>query len=226
MNRIIKYILTFKKKTMENTVYLTESLNFNLICRSCLANKGEMRSLFGTCLDDMLKTVANIVISEQDGLPQQMCVRCVLQVSRAFTFRQQCKKSDDVLRLYLKQEIMNVIDEQNESETIVQNIDQPQQINDRQLEIEEQNNGNVFNDKELQVLNEKQTNDAIYMLTNSNDQGDAFDYSVDDCNSVTIPFELENNIDDMSGLDMISINMSPTPEHSVEIMVENYGMCV
>lgn len=33
-----------------------------------------------------------------DGLPEMMCVPCVLQVSRAFTFKQQCRRSDQTLR--------------------------------------------------------------------------------------------------------------------------------
>lgn len=33
-----------------------------------------------------------------DGLPELMCVPCVLQVSRAFTFKQQCRRSDQTLR--------------------------------------------------------------------------------------------------------------------------------
>lgn len=33
-----------------------------------------------------------------DGLPDFMCVPCVLQVSRAFTFKQQCQRSDQSLR--------------------------------------------------------------------------------------------------------------------------------
>lgn len=33
-----------------------------------------------------------------DGLPELLCVPCVLQVSRAFTFKQQCRRSDQMLR--------------------------------------------------------------------------------------------------------------------------------
>lgn len=36
-----------------------------------------------------------------DGLPELMCVPCVLQVSRAFTFKQQCRRSDQTLRAFL-----------------------------------------------------------------------------------------------------------------------------
>lgn len=38
-----------------------------------------------------------------DGLPELMCVPCVLQVSRAFTFKQQCQRSDQTLKSYLGQ---------------------------------------------------------------------------------------------------------------------------
>lgn len=223
---------------MSNTVYLTESLDFNRVCRGCLENKGEMRSLFGTCLDDMLKTVANIEISVQDGLPQQMCVRCVLQVSRAFTFRQQCERSDNILRLYLSQEIKKQMDEVEESihhESCKMQNDEQQQINDTQLKFEEQNDETVvLSDpadlQELEVLsnmvvNENEENSTIYIITSSDDQGNAIACSVDETNSgATIAFETDNNIvDDVGELDMIPMSMSPTHEQSVEILTETYG---
>lgn len=40
-------------------------------------------------------------MSRGDDLPQQICVQCVLQISRAYTLRLQCEKSDQLLRLYL-----------------------------------------------------------------------------------------------------------------------------
>lgn len=41
-------------------------------------------------------------VSEDDGLPKVMCVQCVLQVSRAFTFKQQCQRSDTRLRDFVR----------------------------------------------------------------------------------------------------------------------------
>lgn len=38
-----------------------------------------------------------------DGMPELMCVPCVLQVSRAFTFKQQCQRSEQTLKLFLEQ---------------------------------------------------------------------------------------------------------------------------
>lgn len=43
-----------------------------------------------------------------DGLPALMCVPCVLQVSRAFTFKQQCQRSDQTLKSYLESQIINL----------------------------------------------------------------------------------------------------------------------
>lgn len=68
------------------------------VCRGCLGKNGDMRPLFGSYLDNMLQMVANIEVKVNDGLPQLMCVPCVLQVSRAFTFKQQCQRSDSALR--------------------------------------------------------------------------------------------------------------------------------
>lgn len=43
-----------------------------------------------------------------DGLPDLMCVPCVLQVSRAFTFKQQCQRSDQTLKSYLESQLCSL----------------------------------------------------------------------------------------------------------------------
>lgn len=43
-------------------------------------------------------------VSQGDGFPNLMCVQCVLQCSRAYTFKQLCEKSDNILRQYLSPE--------------------------------------------------------------------------------------------------------------------------
>lgn len=37
--------------------------DFNKICRGCLCKNGEMRPLYGSCLDNMLGAVAEIDVS-------------------------------------------------------------------------------------------------------------------------------------------------------------------
>lgn len=43
-------------------------------------------------------------MEEGDGLPNLICVQCVLQCSRAFTFKQLCEKSEAILRQYVSPE--------------------------------------------------------------------------------------------------------------------------
>ncbi|XP_055629232.1 zinc finger protein ZFP2-like [Toxorhynchites rutilus septentrionalis] len=79
-----------------------QQLDFSEICRSCMAKKQRMKPLFDSSLDVMLMAVANVQVAPNDGYPGQMCVQCVLQVSRAFTFKQQCEKTNATLKEYLE----------------------------------------------------------------------------------------------------------------------------
>ncbi|XP_058460563.1 zinc finger protein ZFP2-like [Malaya genurostris] len=79
----------------------TDELNFFEICRGCMVKTQKMRPLFGSSLDSMLMAVTDVKVAENDGYPSQMCVQCVLQVSRAFTFKQQCEKTDATLKEYI-----------------------------------------------------------------------------------------------------------------------------
>lgn len=54
---------------MDMTIYLTAPLQLDKICRACLTEKGDMRPLFGACLDEMLVSFASIqVILKQIGV--------------------------------------------------------------------------------------------------------------------------------------------------------------
>ncbi|XP_050309663.1 zinc finger protein 436-like isoform X2 [Anthonomus grandis grandis] len=86
------------------TPYLTAPLQINKICRVCLMSKGDMKPLYGACLDEMLSSFSGIQVSEGDGYPHLMCVQCVLQCSRAYTFKQLIEKSDKILKQFLSPE--------------------------------------------------------------------------------------------------------------------------
>lgn len=53
-----------------------------------------------------------------DGLPQLMCVPCVLQVSRAFTFKQVCQRSDQTLRQYFQDLDKSLAEKQSADQTV------------------------------------------------------------------------------------------------------------
>lgn len=80
--------------------YLTAPLQIDKICRACLMERKDMKPLFGACLDEMLQYFTSIDMSPDDDLPHLMCIQCVLQCSRAYTFKQLCEKSDSILRQY------------------------------------------------------------------------------------------------------------------------------
>lgn len=47
------------------TPYLTAPLQLDKICRACLTEKGDMRPLFGACLDEMLRSFATIEVKNE-----------------------------------------------------------------------------------------------------------------------------------------------------------------
>lgn len=62
-------------------------------------------------------------MANDDGLPELMCISCVLQVSRAYTFRQKCRRSDETLQTLL-----------NEVKLTAQSISQVKAINIEEIE--------------------------------------------------------------------------------------------
>ncbi|KAI4464985.1 hypothetical protein MML48_3g00005501 [Holotrichia oblita] len=59
-------------------------------------------------------------IREGDGLPNLMCVQCVLQCSRAYTFKQQCEKSENILRQYMTPEFQEQLSQHLTNQTKVE----------------------------------------------------------------------------------------------------------
>lgn len=47
---------------MDMSVYLQSPLRLDKICRACLTEKGDMKPLFGACLDEMLVSFASIQV--------------------------------------------------------------------------------------------------------------------------------------------------------------------
>ncbi|KAF5291845.1 hypothetical protein FQA39_LY14182 [Lamprigera yunnana] len=86
-----------------------QQFDISKICRTCLSEKGEMRSVFlddestgqAMRLSEMIMGFSNIQIESGDGLPSSICIQCIHQINRAFTFKQLCEQSDTNLRQYL-----------------------------------------------------------------------------------------------------------------------------
>ncbi|CAG9767525.1 unnamed protein product [Ceutorhynchus assimilis] len=101
---------------MDLSAYLAAPLQLDKVCRACLMVKGNMRPLFGACLDEMLASFTGIQISQNDGFPRHMCVQCVLQCSRAYTFKQLYEKSNAILRQFVSKEFQDNLKKYQEQE--------------------------------------------------------------------------------------------------------------
>lgn len=82
-----------------------------------------------------------------------MCVPCVLQVSRAFTFKQQCRRSDETLRTFLESISSNIPKEtdNNNAEEIYTNIE---------TDIDRPPNENIITEEAIS------TNETAFTATN------------------------------------------------------------
>ncbi|CAG9766011.1 unnamed protein product [Ceutorhynchus assimilis] len=84
-------------------------IDLNKLCRACLNESSEMRSIFlpdsstgeSLVIADMLMDFANIQVDSEDGLPILVCLPCAVQIGRAYAFKQLCEQSDSSLRQYL-----------------------------------------------------------------------------------------------------------------------------
>ncbi|GLV44395.1 uncharacterized protein CBL_10199 [Carabus blaptoides fortunei] len=87
---------------MEDSVIETIT-DLNRICRTCLNEKNldDLRSLFENTLDGMLNGLASVKITVDDGLPNSVCSNCAFQLKLAYSFMQQCQRSDSQLRTAL-----------------------------------------------------------------------------------------------------------------------------
>lgn len=77
-------------------------------CRVCMTNANLLdifrigdRTSFRIC-DLIMKLVPGVKISERDYLPHQICGVCVDRIEAAYELRQQCEKTDELLRSKLK----------------------------------------------------------------------------------------------------------------------------
>ncbi|KAF5282708.1 hypothetical protein FQR65_LT02705 [Abscondita terminalis] len=93
----------------------TQTVKTENICRTCLSEDVNMRSLFSvesnrtgetTNLCKMLTSCVPIQIMEGDNLPTQVCSQCVDSITRAFSFKQLCERSDLTLRNLFTQPVL------------------------------------------------------------------------------------------------------------------------
>ncbi|XP_017770782.1 PREDICTED: zinc finger protein 583-like [Nicrophorus vespilloides] len=95
-------------------------LDFNKVCRVCV-KEGQMMSIFKANVFKKLMTCASVQVWQNDGLPAQICKKCLAKLHISIQFKKQCEKSDGHLRQYQKKVV------ENSEAQVVQQIAQPTQ---------------------------------------------------------------------------------------------------
>ncbi|XP_063906989.1 zinc finger protein pita-like isoform X1 [Zophobas morio] len=92
---------------MENRANILRAMN---ICRFCLSEEGPLTNIYERQPKDNKQTVplplqlmacVAIEVFENDGMPQMICKTCRAQAQQAYTFKTNCKKADDALKVFL-----------------------------------------------------------------------------------------------------------------------------
>ncbi|KAI8442352.1 hypothetical protein MSG28_005878 [Choristoneura fumiferana] len=79
-----------------------QPLKFDQICRACLQIKKDMRPLFEQLTATMLMGISKVQVAVGDGLPAQLCLQCVHQISRCHAFKDLVERNDVTLREHAK----------------------------------------------------------------------------------------------------------------------------
>lgn len=76
------------------------------ICRFCLKNDGHLLHIYSYKTNSVplplqLMACVTIEVFQNDGMPQLICDQCKNLTLQSYNFKQNCKKADDALKLYL-----------------------------------------------------------------------------------------------------------------------------
>ncbi|KAJ8961282.1 hypothetical protein NQ318_008967 [Aromia moschata] len=110
-----------------------EECELKNICRACLSEEAEFRSVFepdtnssvSLQLAEMITSCASVQITLGDGLPDQICSSCAANAVNMYLFKLKCEKSDSVLRerlqkvtAYYEQEFLEKTSDESDKEII------------------------------------------------------------------------------------------------------------
>ncbi|XP_063910484.1 gastrula zinc finger protein XlCGF52.1-like [Zophobas morio] len=86
------------------------------ICRTCLQTSGRLTPLTDSKATEMLRDCNFCNVSENDGLPTQICCTCLQILEQCYSFRQLCRRSESTLRKALERNDKSQPNYKNKSE--------------------------------------------------------------------------------------------------------------
>ncbi|KAH8306391.1 hypothetical protein KR018_009859 [Drosophila ironensis] len=91
------------------------------MCRTCTSDKGSsLLSIFQSDAVKHLKNYAGLVVDEDDGLPDQICTRCLESLEEVHRFISDCKSSELQLRDLVNQTMSSAVSFQTKDAAIGQ----------------------------------------------------------------------------------------------------------
>lgn len=87
-----------------NSTETTNILSLENICRCCLTESLDLKSIFNENLiqQKLLLISKNLILNQNDGLPELICDNCILLLNSAYNFQQQIEKSENILKQLLE----------------------------------------------------------------------------------------------------------------------------
>lgn len=76
--------------------------DFENICRTCLSRE-DLKPLYESMLlSDMLMSFTFVTFTKEDGLPVNICKKCICEINQAYIFAKRCEATDSILRKCIK----------------------------------------------------------------------------------------------------------------------------
>jgi KRAB domain-containing zinc finger protein len=124
-----------------------------------------MKPLFGSSIDNMMTEITEILVQPADNLPAQVCVQCVLQISRSFTFKKLCQHNDQLLH----NQLTLISDGQHQALELPVITEEPPADEPLEDSLSEQ-----MNDELVEFIDDSTVTDDIKIMTMDIVQGDYF----------------------------------------------------
>lgn len=83
-----------------NLTETTNILSLENICRCCLTESLDLKSIYNENLikEKLLQISTNLILNQNDGLPELICENCISLLNTAYNFQQQIEKSENILK--------------------------------------------------------------------------------------------------------------------------------
>ncbi|XP_055902352.1 zinc finger protein ZFP2-like [Eupeodes corollae] len=168
------------------------SIEVAKICRTCLGLDGNLLSIYDSqgsmgsgCVADMLRDIMKVEAKITDGLPEKVCLMCISEINRCFSFKIKCENSDRTLR-----QLLNIPKDPLITQKVLSSNSSPSEIIESKpaSKVFEENKDEIQNRVSEENENVKGLYPSLVIESNVIQSG-----QIKDVESAFSPFQTENN---------------------------------